>query len=655
MRRNAARLGLASGFAPRALHAVLMGAVACIGSALPGPVAVAAEAAPPECGPVELPVVAPGATYDVKAMGAVADGRPHPLSERYRTLGDAQADYPAARSLDQLIDAEALRKAVILARTAGRGRVYLPAGNYVVDKGPSAYDRAAVQLDGATNLIFEGDGPDRSTITLAAMTDIVNAKNSSNLVFRNLKLHGSRLSITFSDAQYHGLFFVNTRNVLVENVTFSEFRGDGIRTISDDPVSWTENLTVTNSLFINNGRAGASHQRGSRRLCYLRNRFEGQASGPDLAFEATGKTRRQENDIWIVGNVMRRTAGDISISPQGGDNVMGYGLSNSTGFHVLHNRIDGGSVLIRNIDASEFSGNTVRGSGRVPALDIGYVNDLVVSGNTLETASGKPVIRLRARETVNRLSITGNQLTQRSDGNEAHGIWAKDFAGSFMTISGNTLSGSGGGSGIRLDRISGGAPSQRLEVSLNTIANFSQGLIAGIRKSATKYGDVNISGNTFNDDRAAPTQKTGIILGTGGSSFAADRLSLTDNRFGGAVEKPATVDSPSYFLAELEAAGCDASQGGIRGWVYVHGGGKDVPSVAILVDSDTQTATVSATAPRPDIDARYGVTGARGFSIAAPATIRDGAVHRVRLGALIAGGVIPSRAMRDLLCPPATR
>ncbi|HUP91093.1 MAG TPA: hypothetical protein VM074_02520 [Solimonas sp.] len=612
-------------------------------------------AGPYSCGSVQVPVMAPGATYDVKAQGAIADGHPHPLSERYRSLEEARVDYPAAQSLDQQIDGEALRKSVAMAIAAGAGRVYLPAGNYVVDKGPSVYDRGAVQLDGATNLRFEGDGPDRSIITLAAVADILNAKNSSNLVFRDLRLAGSRFTLPFPDAQYHGLHFINTRNILVENLVFSELRGDGVRTISDDSVTWAENLTVANSLFVNNGRAGASHQRGSRLLCYARNDFQHQDQGPDLAFEATGAERRQESDIWIVGNVMRRFAGDFSINAQGGENVAANGLPNAMGFHILNNVVDGGSVFMRNVDASEFSANRVRGSERVPGLDIGYVNDVVVSDNTIETASGKPVIRLRSREAVTHLSITGNQLTQQADGDEAQGIWAEDFAGSFVTISGNMLTGVGAGTGIRLDSISDGVDNPSLEISVNTVSRFAVGLRGAIRSSApnTSYGDVNISANSFYGDPTASTQATAISLGPDDSTFTAGRLSLSDNLFGDGAGRPVAVDEDAHILAALEGVGCGAADGDIRGWAYQQGEAGN-PSIAILIDSDTEpAATVSATVPRSDIDAYYGVAGARGFSFAVPPRFRDNMVHSVRIAPRIAGGFVPSRAARDFRCLPS--
>lgn len=62
-----------------------------------------------------------------KDYGAIWDGAPHPLSERYATLAAAQVDYSFATALTQQIDWAAVRKAQ-LALPASGGEVRLPGG-----------------------------------------------------------------------------------------------------------------------------------------------------------------------------------------------------------------------------------------------------------------------------------------------------------------------------------------------------------------------------------------------------------------------------------------------------------------------------------------------------------------------------------------------
>lgn len=76
----------------------------------------------------------------VKDFGAIADGDPHPLSERFATLAAAQAYYPFVASLSQQIDWAACQAAVNLFPMIGQddpvdsltcgGTVYFPRGVY---------------------------------------------------------------------------------------------------------------------------------------------------------------------------------------------------------------------------------------------------------------------------------------------------------------------------------------------------------------------------------------------------------------------------------------------------------------------------------------------------------------------------------------------
>jgi len=72
----------------------------------------------------------------VKERGAVGDGRSHPLSERFRTLRDAQRVYPHATALDQESDWAALQGAILeLSRSGFGGTVTVPPGRYRLNAG----------------------------------------------------------------------------------------------------------------------------------------------------------------------------------------------------------------------------------------------------------------------------------------------------------------------------------------------------------------------------------------------------------------------------------------------------------------------------------------------------------------------------------------
>ena len=96
--------------------------------------------------------------YNVKDFGAVGDGWEHPLSEFYASLSAAQADFPNATSLDNLIDGLAIDKALgTLATSAlGRGRVHIPAGRYRGNTGPLRMPNwCTLEGDGAGKTIID--------------------------------------------------------------------------------------------------------------------------------------------------------------------------------------------------------------------------------------------------------------------------------------------------------------------------------------------------------------------------------------------------------------------------------------------------------------------------------------------------------------------
>lgn len=73
-------------------------------------------------------------TLNVKdpRFGAIGDGASHPLSERFASLGAAQAVYPHATSLSNQIDWCAIQAAINAASTATGGVVFLPVGTFLI-------------------------------------------------------------------------------------------------------------------------------------------------------------------------------------------------------------------------------------------------------------------------------------------------------------------------------------------------------------------------------------------------------------------------------------------------------------------------------------------------------------------------------------------
>jgi hypothetical protein len=122
---------------------------------------------------------------NVRDFGAVGDGLSHPLSERYKTLSEAQADYPHAETLNDEIDWAAIQAAIKVAKAGRGGTVWFPTGTYICSK--------QLNLDNTENIRLEGTG--RETViknrvikNSQAGPSFVSARSSSFFSIRRLTL-----------------------------------------------------------------------------------------------------------------------------------------------------------------------------------------------------------------------------------------------------------------------------------------------------------------------------------------------------------------------------------------------------------------------------------------------------------------------------------
>jgi hypothetical protein len=135
--------------------------------------------------------------HNVRDFGAFGDNVPRPLSTFYGTLAAAQAEFPAATSLTDLIDGLAINKALkVVAESAhGRGIVYAPAGRYRGNTGSLLLPQFCT---------FEGDGAGQTIIdnqsTPVAYPLVVN-RDPAGVLFttvRGISFHGGTVGMDFS-------------------------------------------------------------------------------------------------------------------------------------------------------------------------------------------------------------------------------------------------------------------------------------------------------------------------------------------------------------------------------------------------------------------------------------------------------------------------
>jgi hypothetical protein len=102
--------------------------------------------------------------FNWKDYGAIGDAGNHPLSDRFGSLGAAQAVYPHATALTEQIDWAAIQAAVNAMYDAGGGNCYGPPGLYNMGAGTSARQ---IDLGGGPSVCcgsFTGAGEGATTI-----------------------------------------------------------------------------------------------------------------------------------------------------------------------------------------------------------------------------------------------------------------------------------------------------------------------------------------------------------------------------------------------------------------------------------------------------------------------------------------------------------
>lgn len=426
-------------------------------------------------------------------------------------------------------DQAAFASAIAAIASAGGGTLYIPRGKYILTKdttGGNVSARGTIEIDGVSNIKIVGEGWQNTILKLKpgdyrpiGDTHIFRIKNGSHYQIRDLTIDGSRDSVTVCDTvgnvitcndQMHGLFLWNVSNALIEGVRFYRLRGDGVFVMGDGGI--TENVTVTNSRFFDNGRSGIANQGGIRQMSYTGNVFE-LTSDQDIDFEPT--ERPGPTDVIITGNLLKHSTGTIALT-LGGETP----CNPAKRFVVSQNIITGGGVLIRNIEALDFSDNEVVNNRSQRPFDIGsYAKNVRITGNYIEGSVTEEVVHVNASTAISDVIIAQNDIVQVSIGNEKKGIYIES-AGDNISVLGNTVSGNGDGQGIHARIVSNdGITRHAYRVSDNTVKNFDTGIIFSSFSNATKFSGVMITENIVYTDRAIATQIIGIDLVSGGNSF----------------------------------------------------------------------------------------------------------------------------------------
>lgn len=101
----------------------------------------------------------------IKDFGAIGDGNPHPLSERFSSLALAKAAYPFVTSLTQTIDWAAMQAAINFAVSRSKTTIDVPAGTYYM------LDPLSATFAGLCSLAIRGAGGDTTEFKFINVTN----------------------------------------------------------------------------------------------------------------------------------------------------------------------------------------------------------------------------------------------------------------------------------------------------------------------------------------------------------------------------------------------------------------------------------------------------------------------------------------------------
>lgn len=465
-------------------------------------------------------------SISAKDCGAIGDGTSHPLSERYATLGAAQAVYAFVTSLTQEIDWAAITLSINLA-SAARIDAYLDGGLYLVGerinvpantrwRGPGrikakdAITQAVVRINNVTSVrieIAEIDGNKANCPSGGAGIEVVGASAADisivGVYVHDCKTHGISLNgDTFClRVLVQQCRSMNNGNAgitclsLVRHCIFANNHAEGNAThgigilgvaefvvisgnTADNNGPSSDNFTGYNSgnhdiLIIGNTSRGAQNHGihfGGDRISYVGNLVYSTGVGNGIRHENHDGT--VDNDVTIAGNTV---VGQTTLSGIYAVKVKGLAVTGNTASANV-----GSGIWVQNVDNGVISGNTCRGNTQ---------HGILATATTLSSVSGN-----NACEN----GLIGIGLTGCSDmtvvGNVCNGN-ASDGCRSYSSgnrhlYSGNICRGNTG-RGIRIEAVT---TSKVIGNLLN--ANTSHGFWANTGAASIELVDNDVSGNT---------------------------------------------------------------------------------------------------------------------------------------------------------------
>lgn len=431
---------------------------------------------------------------------------------------------------------------------------------------------------------------------------VLSLQNSSFITLRNFTVDGSDGELPEDKNQCNpmsnggriaermfGVYVLNSTDVALDRMKLIKAHGDGLNLMAED-VPLTERITVTNSQFLANDRAGLTFQRNVGYVTIKNNYFKNSGADQDLDMEATGgQAARGPYEVDIDHNTFERTKPGLTVTLGAGNTQPSSGVrfTNNTiraaapRLNVPSEEAEGGCIFVFRAHNTLIANNTIIGARRCTTLAAQKVTDLRVINNQLtgyanvadEAGLFRPRPVLAVAEDVakdeaancggpptqqcyrihypDRITITGNTIIQHvrhSPGIDLNNVDELTLADNSITHTNRFAPvGQSDPANQRAASIdlSFGVPlssngyfvNERTLVNWwsitgNRLSRFADGVRIQQRKAAVSVSGAEVNSNVFNTAQSLPQGIWLLNASSAGTSGFIHNLTVDGNQFG---------------------------------------------------------------------------------------------------------------------------
>jgi hypothetical protein len=256
--------------------------------------------------------------------------------------------------------------------------------------------------DGTSVLKLDPNPPRTSTgyHAYCGDTHILSIQGASFITLRDFTMDGSDGELPEDPGQCAGggridehmfdVAVLNSTDITIDRMNLTKAHGDGLNLIANvgqTTIPRTERISVTNTNFLDNDRAGITFQRNVGYVTVRGNYFKGSGQDQDLDMEPSGgSTDLGSYEVDIDQNLFDRTTPQITVTLGSAG-----GTQPSNGIRFTNNTIrpaiaggEGGCIFVYKADNTTIAGNRIIGGRNCTTLEAQKVTRLRVENNYFE-------------------------------------------------------------------------------------------------------------------------------------------------------------------------------------------------------------------------------------------------------------------------------